>query len=128
MDTPIRTHIEHLPQFNFTVVVKIYDYFFEFFIYDIEGWNEIDKDGNVSGPLWHKAGSTCSPDLVETLEESEVYLHGSVKWDGCSNWHFDEQNRVMLHGCCRQDIQRYGDVMGWCWDFTSKNCSHWYWD
>lgn len=28
-----------------------------------------------------------------------TFLHGDIKWDGCSNWSFDEQDRVMLHFC-----------------------------
>jgi len=32
-------------------------------------------------------------------DEPDVYLHGFIKWDTCSNWHFDEQDDCMLHFC-----------------------------
>ena len=59
------------------------------------------------------------------MDESEVYLHGIVKWDGCSNWHFDEQDRVMLHGCSREDLTNLGELMAKCWDYAKENLESW---
>ena len=120
-DPVLSTHTRHLEQFNFTVVAEVRSHYVEFRVYDIEGW-EVSP---VQKPLWTRAGATGHPDPVDTLEESEPYLHGSVKWDGCSNWHFDQQDRVMLHGCSREDVQRFGDVMGYCWDWTAQLCPSW---
>ena len=52
------------------------------------------------------------------LEAADVFLHGSVRFDECSNWHFDEQERVMLHGCSRQDIMAWSEAMARCWDWA----------
>lgn len=104
---------------GFTVMAKAYEYRVEFVVYDVAGWAE----GGF--PLWHKAGSSSYPDPVDSTAEADVYLHGEVKWDGCSNWHFDEQDRIMLHGCCRADVQRLGDVMGRCWDIAATMCPRW---
>lgn len=106
--------IFHFKELSFTVVATPHSHYVEYKIYDHAGYNE---DGS---PLFQKGGSQCSPDPVETIEESEVYLSGSVKWDGCSNWRFDEQDRVMLHGCCRDDILRYGLIMAACYDLTKE--------
>lgn len=104
---------KHIPELNFTVVANPKDYSVEFTVYDIVGYSQEDA------PLWGKSGATHF-DPVDTLEASEPYLHGAVKWDGCSNWYFDEQDRVMLHGCSREDVQRFGDVMALCWDWTKE--------
>jgi hypothetical protein len=64
-------------------------------------------------------------EIYDIYEPDDRYLHGNVKWDGCSNWHFDAQDFVMLHGCCREDLQRIGDIMALCWDFTAILCPEW---
>lgn len=58
---------------------------------------------------------TYSPDrgeigklVFDTEEEGpskkgEMFLHGSIKWDGCSNWSFP--TKVMLHFCRRAETQ-----------------------
>ena len=91
----------------------------EFVVYEIEGVT--DKGQR----LFHKKDSPTNPDPVETMDEADVYLHGSVKWDGCSNWYFDEQNRVMLHGCSREDLTNLGEVMAKCWDYVKDNLESW---
>ena len=124
-EVPLERRIRHSEPLGFTIVAEPHEYYVEYTIYDIEGWSE----GNVAGvydvPNWHRAGADTHPDFVKTLEEAEPYLHGSVKWDGCSNWHFDEQERVMLHGCSRADVLRFGEVMAMCWDWTAELCPHW---
>lgn len=114
-DLPTQTLTVNLEALEFTVVAEVHGrHRVDFKIYNICGYQMPENT-----PLWHKAGSDTSHDMVDKLSESEVYLHGQVKWDGCSDWHFDEQDRVMLHGCSRANIQRFGDVMGYCWDWAS---------
>lgn len=62
---------------------------------------------------------------VTPSEETEVYLHGEVKWDGCSNWFFDEQQReAVLHGCSKKCLEDIGKIMAECWELTSKYCEN----
>jgi hypothetical protein len=105
----------------YTVVAEPHSHYVEYKVYAIEGIG--GESGEQS--LWHKNGDPCSPSPVETLEEAEVFLHGSVKWDGCSNWYFDEQDRVMIHGCERDHLANIGEVMARCWDMTKELCPHW---
>ena len=112
--------IKNLNDLDFTIVANPHEHRIEYIIYDIEGYTK-DKTKDIFDiPLWHRAGSPCHPDSVESLELAQPYLHGYVKWDGCSNWYFDEQDRCMLHGCSRSDIQRFGDVMAFCWDWAKE--------
>lgn len=117
--------VRHFEDLRFTVVAKVHSQRVEYAIYDIEGWEEGETPGKYDQPLWHKADSASSPNPVETLEESEVFLHGWVKWDGCSDWYFDNQEQGYMHGCCRKDVQRFGDIMGACWDWTAELCPKW---
>ena len=122
---PVQPSVRHLRELDFTIVAVPHSHHVEFTVYDIEGWREGPTPGVFDLPLWHKAGAPSYPDAVETLAEAEPYLHGSVKWDGCSNWHFDEQDRLMLHGCSRRDVLRFGKVMAMCWDWAADLCPSW---
>lgn len=102
----------HYNDIGFSVVVEPDTYHVKYTVYDHEAYDMEDN------PMFTRAGSTSGPDPVETIEEAEPYLHGEVKWDSCSNWYFDEQDRVMLHGCTKKDITRYGDILGRCFDLT----------
>lgn len=52
-----------------------------------------------------------SPEPTEDREEADVYLHGHIKWDGCANLHFDEQDRVMLHFCGLRGAKAAGTLL-----------------
>jgi hypothetical protein len=116
---------KHFPNLGFTVCATAQTHCVEFVVYDIEAWQEGATPGVYDTPLWHKADALTHPDPVNCIEEAEPYLHGEVKWDGCSNWHFDEQDRVMLHGCSRDDVLRFGQVMAACWDWAAELCPAW---
>jgi hypothetical protein len=124
-DTPIAHHTRHVESLNFTVVANVYSHYVEYVIYDIVAHGEGETEGVYDAPEWPRIGQVCGGDTVSNIVEAEVYLHGSVKWDGCSNWHFDEQDRVMLHGCSKEDIRRFGDIMALCWDWTAELCPAW---
>ena len=96
------------------------EYRVEYKIYVLEGFS-----GPDGSPLFHRKDSRVSPDSVETIEEADIYAHGSVKWDGCSNWYFDEQDRCMLHGCDRYHLTNLGEVLARCWDMTKDLCPAW---
>lgn len=122
-----------LKEIGFTVVAVAYRYHVEYTVYEIAGL-EMHEAPDVAGvdarrplftPLWPRKGSTSSSDTVDSLSDAAVFLHGQVKWDGCSNWHFDEQDRVMLHGCTRTDLSNIGRVLEWCWDQTAIWCPRW---
>jgi hypothetical protein len=51
---------------------------------------------------------------------AKPYLTGFVKWDGCSNWRFDEQEECMLHCCSRDGLNRFSKIMIICWDWTKE--------
>lgn len=92
-----------------------YVYYVEFKVYAIEGISH--PEGK---PLFHEAGATSSPSPVEALAEAETYLHGSVKWDGCSNWSIDENKRVMLHFCDSKSAGNLGRVLEACYDIAEE--------
>ena len=110
--------IKHFPDLGFSIVAFPGAYFVEYIIYAHDGCdNEI--------PYFHKQDSACYPDPVTTFEEADVFMHGDVKWDGCSNWYFDEMSRGAFHGCCREHLTNIGQIMGEAWDWTKEICQNW---
>jgi len=73
-----------------------------------EAWVDFDVYERY-GP----GGIEITPDIAEP---DMRWAHGTVKWDGCSNWSFD----CILHGCSRQDITNMTEVLARCWDWASE--------
>jgi hypothetical protein len=107
----LRTHTSHFNDIRFSVVATVYSHRVEFKAYEILSTGEDMPAGRDAPMLWHKAGSPTRPDPVESLAEAELYLSGEVKWDGCSNWRFDEQDRVQLHFCGRKQMAAIGELL-----------------
>jgi hypothetical protein len=87
-------------------------------IYDILGE---ESNGTL---LFQKAGCD-STEPIEDMAQAEIFAHGSVKWDGCSNWELDIQKYCMIHACSRFDLERIGCVLARCWDMTAELCLRW---
>lgn len=79
---------------------------------------ERPSDGFVRG--YERAGGHSNADLVPTFEGAHVYAHGTVKWDRCSNWHFDEQDECMLHFCDREGMAAVGEMLARCHDAAGE--------
>jgi len=110
--------IKHLNSHQFSIIARPEEYSVCYEIYNHEGYGD---DGE---PMFASKGSKPFEDTTD-IYSAEMYAHGHVKWDGCSNWYFDEQDRCMLHGCCRQDILRYGVILAFCWEWTKTLCENW---
>ena len=108
--------IRHHVDIGFTVVVsEASDYATHFDIY------EIILALPDRTPNWQRKGSN-SFDPCDKIEDSKRYLHGHIKWDGCSNWCFDDQDERMLHFCDLKDMQAISKVMERCWAWASELC------
>ena len=105
-------HSKIAEDLGFAIIAYVYPYRVEY---------QIFKNSDLDLP----EGSWAPYEFEVDLPQEDLYLHGSVKWDGCSNWHFDEQDRVMLHGCDRKDLLNIGEVMALCWDWTPDLCKNW---
>lgn len=64
----------------------------------------------------------CFP--TADIDSAGVYLSGEVKWDGCSNWRFDEQDDCMLHACSREELSRFSEAMQLCYDWAKELLPH----
>jgi hypothetical protein len=118
-DIPEYSEDKLLSDLNFLIIADVFSHHVNFTIYEVI---TLEKDGS---PLFQDPKEKISGIFVNTIEQAEPYVHGYIKWDGCSNWYFDEQDKCMLHGCSREDLDRFGKVLVACWDWMSDLCSHW---
>ena len=80
-----------------------YDHFIEFEAFEIVG---IGKDFY----LYELKAGGCTIPSTKDVDEAQPYLHGEIKWDGCSNWYFDIQDEVMLHFCDIEDFENINEL------------------
>ena len=64
-------------------------------------------------PIWSHKDDVFH--TTDNLENAHVYLEGFIKWDGCSDWRFLEQEIIMLHFCSLKEMQNIGHVFTRCW-------------
>jgi|HubBroStandDraft_2_1064218.scaffolds.fasta_scaffold141923_3 hypothetical protein len=106
-------------QEHFEDYMIVYDFIWSndvvlsFLVFQITGTDESGK------PLFE----TDDANYSENLLEANVFLHGDIKWDGCSNWYFDEQDNVMLHFCGVKSASSLGRLMERMYDITAAKMS-----
>jgi len=52
-----------------------------------------------------------SDDITTNINEAQIYASGTLKWDGCMDMQFDEQENVQLHFCSKQDAKGVGILL-----------------
>lgn len=93
-------------------------HYVDFLIYEMSGLAE-DDNGNYTVPIYQLPDDKHHD--TESLDNAKVFLHGTVKWDGCSDWMVDEMARHhMLHSCDRKYLENFGQIMTRCWDWTKE--------
>lgn len=56
---------------------------------------------------------------TDDFEKAELFLSGSIKWDGCSNWDFHDHDG-MAHFCGKNDATGLGRLMDHLYTITSE--------
>ena len=91
------------------------DYNMEFKVVSIMG---TDLDSNVT-----YYGEDCAV-TEEDPHKVKSWMHGGLKWDGCINWQFTDEE-VMVHFCGRADAARLGRVLDLIYDLGQKTIGGW---
>jgi hypothetical protein len=109
---------------DFTVVAsQINDVVVSFDVYEIVARGESAAKGVYDVVNWRSKEDY--QDTTTDITKARRYLHGDIKWDGCSNWYFDEQDHVMLHFCSLKQIEAVSGVMKECWDIAAGLIANW---
>lgn len=89
-----------------------HDSVLDFMVFQVTGQY---ADGKPSFEVADDPACDSTADLVE----AQVFLQGAIKWDGCSNWHFDEQDNCMLHFCGARQASGIGRLMERMYDIAA---------
>jgi hypothetical protein len=98
---------------GFTVAARAHNHYLDFEAYDTTFANQ--------GVVYHTPSMTPTDDRAE----AEVFLSGSIKWDGCANVFFDAQEDACLHFCGRADAMRVGALLGRLYDLAAELVERW---
>lgn len=90
----------------------------EFKIYAINHTDHYDGDDDNKIELFYEKKDASGNNYTTKLEEAVVFIEGTVKWDGCSNWAVDNDG-VMIHGCTREHLVNVGEIMARCYDLAN---------
>lgn len=58
-----------------------------------------------------KNGNGNSFDTVIDINDAEVFMSGYIKWDGCANLRFDEQDRGLIHICGEENFEDIAEAV-----------------
>lgn len=74
----------------------------------------IHDDGN-GPPLKFR---TDDGGITSDLNQAEILVKGSIKWDGCSHNNFGENG--YLHACCKSEMVRFGELFSRLFDMAQE--------
>lgn len=92
---------EFLDDLGFYVILDIQDYVMDFKVYPAHRWVSAEGEG-IGFTLKDSPGF----DTTDNIEEASVFVEGSIKWDGCIDFTFPEQDDCALHNCGLKDFKR----------------------
>ena len=61
--------------------------------------------------LLHSKHDDSRPSPVETFEDAEIFLIGSIKWDGCADLNWAPDDEGYHHYCSRKQSTEVGTLL-----------------
>ena len=82
-------------------------------------------DGDGEPLKFNCTSATGGSGVTTYIEAADVYLHGSLRFDGCSHNHFGDPNRRgYIHGCQREHLTRLGPLFDRLYDWAIELIGH----
>lgn len=92
-----------LGEFGFTVKYINKEYAIEFLASKITGVGD-------DGPVYEMKGAQSSMDTTLIFDESERFINGFIKWNGCSHYYFGDDTGY-LHLCGKHNINEISKLI-----------------
>lgn len=91
---------------------------------------EVEEDVECSMDFKVYEVSSCECDLEHTPIDTELYIHGTIRWDGCSHVYFgnSSENGISngyLHLCGKRCWEKHNKMMSALFDLASVTIKHW---
>lgn len=72
-----------------------------------------DEDGKL---LWETRGARSSSEMTEDIENAELHISGTIKWDGCA--HVDFGRGGYIHFCGPSEPRKMGEALHKVWELA----------
>lgn len=72
--------------------------------------------------MYNREGYTSSPDPVESREAAQVFIEGSLKWDGCLDLNFEDQP---IHFCGEDDADEFAKLLPFIYELGKELIEAW---
>lgn len=95
-------------------------YVADFEVYELVVWR--DKDGTPERH-YRQRDAVSDTDVVDRVEDAELFAEGGIKWDGCCEFELKTPNPH--HMCGRGDGERFGKMIVAIWDLAAKFLEQW---
>jgi hypothetical protein len=79
---------------------------------------EIGDFSALAKSLEHAVNLTVYEGVGEYTEKDPLFI-GSIKWDGCSNWHFP-YSYYPLHFCTQGEVREFGELLSKLYDWAAE--------
>lgn len=109
--------IEHFEN-KYTIAYTVQSHWVDFDVYEIVAHSE-SEPGKFDVPEYQEIDAVSNLPGVKDLSKAEKFWHGSIKWDGCSNWDFNTES-CMAHFCGKEDAMMIGKLMGRMYEITAE--------
>lgn len=86
----------------------------------VMGFEAFRVIGESDSFLYEKKNSNHGMDSTEDLDDAQIFVSGDIKWDGCSNIYFNEQDNGMIHFCDKKSTVDLGIMLGRLYDIASE--------
>jgi hypothetical protein len=106
-----------------TVVATTKEYCLDFKVYKIVAWS----GENYKVPVYENwdPKHVSVPNYVETIEEASCFIDGFLKWDGCCNFRFPENEVAYLHTCTKQEAGDIGRLLEFVYELGEQSIPKW---
>jgi hypothetical protein len=106
---PWEDHLLEDIQFHVRIKMKG-EHWMDYEVHDIA---DEDSEGQKLFAFENEHGTD---DLTPDIEKAIIFMHGAIKWDGCSHNNLQEY----IHGCARKDMTRIGTLFEKLFDIACE--------
>lgn len=90
---------------------------------NFEVFRVVGVDGDGTRQVYEHKDWKCSGDETEDIDDAHPYVHGTLKWDGCSHVNFGRGGYI--HGCNADfDFAEPSEALRLAFTFAREQMSH----
>ena len=108
----ITAETRHWDDIGVTIDCIVYSHYMKFEVFEHDG-------RAVDGQRTYHTKYGCN-DYTENTAKAAIFLEGSIKWDGCSDMYFAEQEGVSMHFCGKRDLENVGKLLMNIWNLGGE--------